>query len=174
MISFIFSIWHHWYTWDAWCWLYLGNSDAAVLVVTGADCGGRCGCWNSFPVTIHYFSGCISSPKRPCCTPPNSDWIYCFDEFHIFAENIFRFGSHSYYLVSSSLVWLNFSLFLWPGHIGAGIKSTILVELFFCVGDWLKISGLFFVFVFVCVDPVPFIFLLCLIWSDLPELDSCW
>ena len=68
-----FNIWRHWYTWDAWCWMYLGTSAAASFSGTGASCRVWDGRWKSCPVTVWYVAGCIASPSRPCFPPPNSD-----------------------------------------------------------------------------------------------------
>ena len=74
-MSSTFTIWHHWSTWAEWSWIYLGNSAAASLTSTGADCGGRAGRWNYFPVMVRYVAGCIANLRRPLCPPPNSDWM---------------------------------------------------------------------------------------------------
>ena len=85
-MSSAFTIWRHWSTWAAWCWISLGNLYAPALAGTGSACGGRSGRWNYFPFTVRYMVGCISILMRPCCPPTNSyrmidvfAWIFSMD-----------------------------------------------------------------------------------------------
>ena len=55
--------------------MYLGTSDAFTLAVTGASCEGWARHLNYFPVTVRYVVGCISRPRRPCCSLPSSDFM---------------------------------------------------------------------------------------------------
>ena len=74
-ISSLFTIWRHWSTLAAWCWIYLGNLDAAALDGTGSACGERSRRKNSCLITVWYVDGCITIPRRPFYYLPNSDWM---------------------------------------------------------------------------------------------------
>ena len=116
-----FTIWSHWSTWDAFCWVHLGNSTTAALCGNGDTCGVWVRRWNLCPVTVWYVAWCISIPTRPWFPTPSSDWmvdalawilkwilwmnfqstnnssivIFLKGEY---AVNILGFGSHSWFL----------------------------------------------------------------------------
>ena len=75
IISSVFTIWRHWYTCVAYCWIHLGASASAAFSDTGADFVGHAVHSNLCPVTFQYVSGYIARPKIPCCPPPSSDWM---------------------------------------------------------------------------------------------------
>ena len=62
-MSSVSTIWYHWYTWSTCCWIHLGTSAAAELVVTGSNFGGQEGHSIYCLVTVHYVSGCIYIPS---------------------------------------------------------------------------------------------------------------
>ena len=76
---------------------------------------------------------------------------------------------------------------VWLGHVGDFIKFTALVEFLFllsgsaqiyraycsCLGNRLELAVPVSALVFSSVDPVPFLFLFCLCFSDLLVIDSC-
>ena len=92
----------------------------------------------------------------------------------LFSANIFRFGSHSCYLVSPSLVCLNYFEIVWLCYAGSWLEFSVLVEFVFLRRGLAQIFRACFNFFLCCVDPVPFLLLFSFSLSALSELDSCF
>ena len=75
MMSYAFTIWIHWSTWAACCWIHLCNLAAAALGGTGDACGVQEESSNSCPLTVRYGDDQIASPRIPCYPMHSSDWM---------------------------------------------------------------------------------------------------
>ena len=67
---------------------------------------------------------------------------------------------------------LDFFEIVWLGHRGDRIEFSMLVEFFFLRGGLAQIFRTCFIFIFFCVDLVPFILLFCFSLSDSLALES--